>query len=286
MENFLNSAKEKFKVIYHNKKAFFGFIILVLFVLMATIGPFLVKLDMSTDYLNRFQMPSLTHLLGTDYAGRDTFAQIVHGSTDVLMIAFSAAVIGTFLAILFGFIASLTGGRTDRFIMQITDIFLTLPRFPIMAIFAGLFSIKDPISFGLVLGIFEWASLARALRNQIMTLKNKEFVEVNFIMNMPMSHIMFNELFPNMIPFIAVNFINIAKGAITASVGIMLLGIVPLSATNWGMMLNLATTQTGAIYVPNAYPYLLAPIFFIVLFQFSLICFASGVEELFDPRLR
>ncbi|RYX99843.1 ABC transporter permease [bacterium] len=241
---------------------------------------------MSTDYLNRFQSPSLSHLFGTDYAGRDTFAQIVHGSTDVMLIAFSAAVIGTFVAILFGFIAGLTGGRTDRIIMQVTDIFLTLPRFPIMAIFAGLFSIKDPISFGFILGIFEWASLARALRNQIMTLKNKEFVEVNFIMNMPMKHIMFNELFPNMVPFIAVNFINIAKGAITASVGIMLLGIVPLSATNWGMMLNLATTQTGAIYIPHAFPYLLAPIFFIVLFQFSLICFASGVEELFDPRLR
>lgn len=278
--------KNRFLVIYNNKNSLFGFIMLVIFFLMATIGPFIVKLDLTTDYLNRFQSPSFNHILGTDYAGRDTFAQIVHGSSDVLIIAFSAGIIGTFLAIIFGFISGLVGGRTDRFIMQITDIFLTLPRFPIMAIFAGLFSIKDPISFGFILGIFEWAGLARALRNQIMTLKNKEFVEVNFIMNMPLKHIMFNELLPNMIPFIAINFINIAKGAITASVGIMLLGIVPLSSTNWGMMLNLATTQTGAIYIPSAYPYLIAPIFFIVLFQFSLICFASGVEELFDPRLR
>ncbi len=286
MQNFLNTLKDKFKVIYHNKKAFFGFIILVMFLMMATIGPFIINLDMSTDYLNRFQLPSFQHILGTDYAGRDTFGQIVYGSTDVLLIAFSAALLGTFIAIFLGFLAGLSGRKTDTFIMQITDIFLTLPRFPLMAIFAGLFSIKDPISFGFILGIFEWPSLARALRNQIMTLKNKEFIEVCFIMNMPVRHIMFKELFPNMIPFIGINFINIAKGAITASVGIMLLGIVPLSSTNWGMMLNLGTTQTGAIYIPSAYPYLLAPIFFIVLFQFSLISFASGVEELFDPRLR
>jgi peptide/nickel transport system permease protein len=76
-----------------------------------------------------------------------------------------------------------------------------------------------------------------------------------------------------------------SKGAITASVGIMLLGLVPLSPTNWGMMLNMATTQTGAIYVPEALAYVLSPVFFIVLFQFSLICFASGLEEILDPRL-
>lgn len=281
-----NSLNEKFKIIYHNKRAFFGFIILCLYIIMAICGAIFKQPNLESDYLSRFQLPSFEHLLGTDYAGRDTFTQIVYGSTDVLMIAFSAAVIGTLTAITLGFVSGLVGGRIDLFIMQVTDIFLTLPRFPIMAIFAGLFSIKDPISFGLILGVFEWPSLTRALRNQIMTLKNKEFVEVCKIMNMPLTHIMFNELFPNMIPFIAINFINIAKGAITASVGIMLLGIVPLSSTNWGMMLNLATTQTGAIYIPNAYPYLIAPIFFIVLFQFSLISFASGVEELFDPRLR
>ncbi|MCD6310496.1 MAG: ABC transporter permease, partial [Candidatus Eremiobacteraeota bacterium] len=65
-----------------------------------------------------------------------------------------------------------------------------------------------------------------------------------------------------------------------------LLGLVPLSVTNWGMMLNLATFQTGAIYVPSALSYLLSPMIAIILFQYSLICFGSGIDELFDPRLR
>jgi peptide/nickel transport system permease protein len=83
-----------------------------------------------------------------------------------------------------------------------------------------------------------------------------------------------------------INFIDLARNAITASVGIMLLGLVPLSVTNWGMMLNMAIFQTGAIYVPSALPYLLSPMGAIILFQYALICFASGIEEIFDPRLR
>ena len=65
-----------------------------------------------------------------------------------------------------------------------------------------------------------------------------------------------------------------------------MLGLVPLRMENWGMMLNMAAFQSGAIYVPRALSYLLSPMAAIILFQYALICFASGVDELFDPRLR
>lgn len=283
---FKESLRDKWKILKHNKRAFFGFSLLVLYILMATVGPLIVKLDMKIDYLNRYQAPSFSHWLGTDYAGRDIFAQIVHGSSDVMVIAFSTAVFATLAAICIGIFSGLMGGKIDSFIMRTVDIFLTLPQFPIMAIFAGLFQIKHAITFGMLLAFFSWAGLARAIRVQVLALKNKEFIEVCSIMNMPIRHIIFKELLPNMVPFISINFINIAKGAIVASVGIMLLGLVPLSVTNWGMMLNIAAKQTGAIYVPRALPYFLSPIFFIVMFQFALINFAAGIEELFDPRLR
>ena len=282
----IDSLTSRYKILTHNNRAFFGFLILILYFLMATIGPHLVSLDNIIDYAGRYQGISLQHWLGTDYAGRDTFSQIVHGSTDVMLIAFSTAFFATFMAIIIGIFSGLKGGRIDAFIMKIVDILLTLPQFPIMAIFAGIFSIKDSITFGILLACFSWAPLSRGIRSQVLSIKNKEFIEVCHIMNMSTFHIIFKELLPNMIPFISINFIHIAKNAIIASVGIMLLGIVPLSVTNWGMMINIATKQVGAIYVPHALPYLLSPIFFIVVFQFALINFASGVEELFDPRSR
>lgn len=273
-------------VLKHNRKAALGTALLLAFVLMAVVGPLLLPLQLEGDPLQRFQLPSWQHWLGTDYTGRDTLTQLVHGSAEMLLIAFSAALLTLLIAMIVGTLAGLSGGRLDSLLMQLIDIMLTLPRFPIMAIFAGLFSIRDPFSFGTVLALFYWPGLARGIRSQILSLRHKDFIQVCRLMQLPMSHIMLGELMPNLVPFLAVNFIGVARDAIVASVGIMLLGIVPLSASNWGMMLNLATTQTGAIYVPHAYAYLLAPICFIIVFQFSLMAFASGLEELFDPRLR
>jgi len=274
------------EVLRHNRRAALGLGLLLGFAAMASIGPLLFPLETRSDYLLRFQAPSWAHWLGTDYAGRDTLAQLVHGSRDIIAIAFSSALITLLLALLAGTLAGLLGGRFDQLLMRLIDIFLTLPRFPIMAIMAGLFSIQDPFSFGLVLALFYWPGLARGIRSQILTLRSKDFIEVCQLMALPLRHVIFAELMPNIVPYLAINFINVARDAIVASVGIMLLGIVPLSSSNWGMMLNLAATQTGAIYVPAAYPYLLAPIACIVLFQFALMAFAGGLEEFFDPRLR
>ncbi len=286
MEGLQVKIYDAFSIILRNRRAFFGFCVLVLYLLMATIGPLVVTLDMSQDFLARFQLPSLEHILGTDFAGRDILRQMIHGSTDVMIIAFATAFFGTILATIIGISAGLLGGKTDMVLMRVIDIFLTVPNFPIMIIFAAIFKISNPISFAFVLAIWSWPGLARAVRSQILSLKNKEYIEVANVMSMPLRHIMFKEAVPSLVPFLMINFIDLARNAITASVGIMLLGLVPLSVTNWGMMLNMAIFQTGAIYVPSALPYLLSPMGAIILFQYALICFASGIEEIFDPRLR
>lgn len=87
-------------------------------------------------------------------------------------------------------------------------------------------------------------------------------------------------------PYLSLNFILIARNAITASVGIMMLGLVPLRVENWGMMLNLAAFQSGALFLPQGRIYLLAPLLAIILFQYSLILVAGAIEEYFDPRLQ
>ena len=286
MDGFQARIHAAFRVILRNRRAFFGFCVLVLYLLTATIGPLVVPLDMSQDFLTRFQLPSLQHILGTDFAGRDILRQMIHGSTDVMIIAFATAFFGTILAASIGISAGLLGGKTDMVLMLIIDVFLTVPNFPIMIIFAAIFRISDPISFAIVLAIWSWPGLARAIRAQVLSLKSKEYVEVANVMSMPLRHIVFKEAGPSLVPFLMINFVDLARTAITASVGIMLLGLVPLSVTNWGMMLNMATYQTGAIYVPSALPYLLSPMGAIILFQYGLICFASGIEEVFDPRLR
>jgi peptide/nickel transport system permease protein len=263
-----------------------GLAILLLFLLVALVGPGLVPLDSSPDYEARFAPISVQHLLGTDYAGRDVFAQLVHGSRDIFIIAFSTGAFAVLLAFVIGVGGALVGGKLDVLLLGWTDVFLTVPSFPLMAILSALFQVGDPITFGFLLSLWSWPGLARSLRGQVMSLQHREFIEVCRLMRMGSWHILWREILPNLVPYLTLNFILIARNAITASVGIMMLGLVPLRVENWGMMLNLAAFQSGAIFLPQGMTYLLAPLMAIVLFQYSLILFAGGIEEIFDPRLR
>ncbi len=263
-----------------------GLALLVFFALMATVGPLVVPLDMTPDYLQRFQPPNVHHWLGTDYAGRDIWAQLVHGSRDILLIAFLSALLSTLMALVVGVTAALSGGWRDAALSTLIDVLLTVPTFPVMAILAALWPVEGPLSFAFVLSLWSWPGLARSLRAQVLALKQREFLEAAFLLCMSPSHILLREILPNLMPTVSLNFINLTRGAITASVGIMLLGLVPLQVDNWGMMLNLAAFQSGAIFLPRAWSYLLSPLVAIVLFQLALIAVSRGLEERFDPRLR
>ncbi len=275
-----------FLILYRNKRAFVGFLILLAFLLMAIVGPYLVPLDMSARYAERYLPPSWEHPLGTDFVGRDTFALIVHGSRDVLSIAFLAALFTVGIALAVGMVAGLQGGLVDAVLMLLTNTVLTIPKFPVMLVFATVFRVKDPFSLALILSVWAWGGLARAVRSQILSLKEREFIEAARVMGLGLPHIVVRELLPNIMPYVAINFLYIMKDAITASVGLMFLGIIPFSATNWGMMLNLATQQSGAIYIPQGLYYALAPMVAIILFQLGALFFAHGLDEVLNPRLR
>ncbi|MCQ6559254.1 ABC transporter permease [Paenibacillus mendelii] len=275
-----------FRIICHNKRSFIGLIILVIFILMATVGPFVFKLNMTVDYNNRYLTPSFEHWLGTDFAGRDTFIQLVHGSKEVLLVGLLAAFFTLFVGALLGTISGLVGGRLDAGIMLITNLFLTIPSFPILIIMAAIFSIRDPISFALVLSAWSWPGLTRAVRSQIISLKERDFIVICKVMGMSKPHIIFKELMPSITSFLSISFIMTMRGAITGSVGIMMLGLAPYSPTNWGQMLNLAISQTGGIFNPLGFIYLFSPILCLALFQLGSIFFANGIDEALNPRLR
>ena len=178
------------------------------------------------------------------------------------------------------------GGRVDTIITFITDIMLTVPSFPVMMVLSLAVTITDPISFGLVLSIWSWAGLARAIRSQILSLKQRDFIEASRVLGLSVPHIIFSELLPNITSYIAINFIMIMRNAITASVGLMVLGLVPFSSTHWGMMLQMAVGTSGAMYGSSAIIYLLVPIIAITLFQMGCLFFANGLDEALNPRLR
>jgi peptide/nickel transport system permease protein len=283
---FFNNLRMSFFILYRNKKAFIGFIILVIFLFMAAVGPFIIKLDQTVNYDARYQMPSWSHPLGTDFTGIDIFAQVVHGSRDVLTVAAIAAVLTILIGFVMGAAAGFIGGWVDVALSFIAKTILTLPQTPVFMILAVRLDINNVFVFAAILSIFTWAGLAMQIRAQILSLKERDFMLCDRMMGMSRRYIIFKEILPNITSYLAINFVMTMYNAILMSVGLMLLGIVTYKSTNWGAMINLAKAANGGLVSTKGYLNIFAPIAVMGLFQMACIFFSSGLEEIINPRLR
>ncbi|WFR55128.1 ABC transporter permease [Anaerocolumna sp. AGMB13025] len=282
----MENVKSFFRVLYNNKQAFAGMIILTLFLVMAIFGPLIVPLDLGTDFLHRYQWPSFRHPFGTDYVGNDLFQQIVHGSRSVLFIGLLASLFTVALGFALGALAGFAGGIADKIISMLIQILISIPIFPVQLIIAVVFPVQNVIMLAIVLAVLSWAWLARNVRAAILSLKQREFVLVCRIMGLPKIHIIFKEILPNVTSYLASTFVLNTNSAIAASVGLMLLGMAPYDATHWSIMLSNASTQANSGMNTAGIFNMMVPTAAFILLQMSLIFFANGLDEALNPRLR
>jgi peptide/nickel transport system permease protein len=262
-----------------------GLIGVTAFVLLSYVGPLVVPLQNTVDVANVYRTPSFAHPLGTDFQGRDVLNQIVFGGRDILSVAFLAAFFSTAIAVTFGSLAATLGGKVDTAVLALADIVLTVPHLIVLIVVAALFRPEGFLVLAVLLAALGWAGLLRQVRSQILSLKEREYVEAARSLDLGLFHIIFREMLPNMASYIAIHFIFAMTGAVYAQVGLIVLGLVPLSGSNWGIMLYFAQAQ-GALYFADSFWYILSPILAISLFQLSLVALASGLEDVFNPRLR
>jgi peptide/nickel transport system permease protein len=255
------------------------------FLLLAYVVPLVVPLHNTVDIKSVYLTPSLDHPLGTDFEGRDVLNQIVYGGRDILTIAFLAAFFSTAIAITFGSLAATLGGKFDTVVLAIADIVLTVPHLIVLIVVAAIFRPTGFLIVAALLASLQWAGLLRQVRAQILSLKEREYVEAARSLDLGLFHVIFREMLPNMASYIAIHFIFAMTGTVYAQVGLIVLGLIPLTGANWGVMLQLALQQ-GAIYFSDSFWYIMSPILAIALFQLSLVALASGLEDIFNPRLR
>lgn len=274
-----------FKTIYGNKKAFAGFIILSIFLFLTLFGRIIFPYDSATDFSMMYQGPSAKHWLGTDGLGRDLFRMLVYGTKDVMETAFFTAIFTVSLGCLIGITSGYFGGWYDRIVSLIINLFMSLPTFPILLIMSMFLTIRDNLTLALLLAIFAWPGLARAIRSQIISLKERDFIQICSVMGLSKTHIAFKELLPNIFSYVAINFISSMRNGITASVGMMTLGLALYEPTNWGGII-INARNSGALSIPAARMCVIAPIMAIMIFQIGSILFSNGLDELVNPRLR
>jgi peptide/nickel transport system permease protein len=263
-----------------------GVVIVALFVLMGVFGPMLYPEHLPRDNNALYAPPSWEHPFGTDFEGTDVLALVITGSRYVLLTGLVTAVITVALGTAIGLFAGFRRGRWDTVLMRVTDMKLTIPGLPLLLVLSAVWKFSSPVEMGLVLGLLGWGGVARAVRSQTLSLRERGFIEAARGLGLPARHIIGRELLPGMAPYIAMNMLIAVTGAVYAQVGLFFLGVLPFEASNWGVMLNLAVFGGGAMTSMAALPYLLAPLLAILLLTLGIVLIVDAMDEIFNPRLR
>lgn len=267
-----------------NVRVCVGIAIVLTFVLMALIGYFIPNIEGNVS--EAYQGPSSRHLLGTDYAGRDILLQIVKGATDVLVISFLIALMTTSIGVIVGLTSGYVGGLIDSILTSIMNIILTIPSMPLLMVIASLIKmVPNPFVIAGILSSIGWAGQARAIRSQVLSIKEEEYIEAARILGLRKIEILFNEVLVALLPYIAMNFILSIISAIYSQVGMYYLGVLPFSSYNWGMMMNIARSHGNALWCPSTVMYLVGPMVCIVLLAQGFTMLLPLID-LLNPRLR
>ncbi len=277
-------GRDLWRICKGDKAALVGGIVITSYVIIAIIGPSVAHVG-PINAGDAYAGPSLAHPLGTDFLGRGVLAELIVGTRPIMEVGLLAATITVSIGTAVGLATGYLGGIVDAAAMRVVDIFLTIPGLPLIIVIASIVHTTSPLALAAILSVTAWASLARAVRSQAMSLRSAAFVEAARVQGLPLRHMVFREMLPNVGPYIAVHFLLDVNMAVYAEIGLFLLGVAPITGNNWGIMINLAISN-GALYTTKSMVYLFAPMAAIVVLQVSFVFFSRALDQLFNPQLR
>ena len=274
--------------ILHEPRAVFGLIVLGLMLLAAVFAPWLSPHNpLEQDLLSSFLPPSWqangdpVFLLGTDNLGRDIASRLIFGARTALIVALVAAALAALLGTVLGMLAGFYGGKTDMLISRAVDIWMSFPAVLLSIVLvavigAGLHAVIIAIV------IIDWTRFCRVIRAETMVQKERDYVASAITIGLPRVRILFQEIFPNLIPLLIV-LLTLEMGiAIVVETILSFVGLSVASDTpTWGNLI-----QEGRQYIHQV-PWLLGlPVACVVLAVLGLNALGDGIKEVIDPETR
>ncbi|MFX1533244.1 MAG: ABC transporter permease [Promethearchaeota archaeon] len=283
--------KEFWKLYSDSPFGLIGLYLVIFFVIIAVSAPFLALYDPMASFTgDRFESMSLSHPLGTDRRGRDIFSQMVWGTQISLLIGIAAAFISVVIGTLFGVLAGYFGGWLDAILMRITDFFIQIPTLPLILVVLLLFRdlVWDVAGAGtmlliLVIGLLGWTGTARMVRSEILSLKERPFIEATKAIGAKDQHIIASHLLPNVFPLIFANAILTIVDSIIAEAGISFLGFGG-DLWSWGKVLYEARVDSAVL--TGAWWHFVPPGICIMLLALGFALISYSLNEVVNPRLR
>lgn len=263
-----------------NKMAVGGGIILLLFILMALLTPWLAPYSYEAQNLDLgASPPSAAHWLGTDVFGRDVLTQVMYGGRVSLAVGFIATAVALLIGVTWGAVAGYVGGRVDAVMMRIVDILYALPFMIFIVLLMVVFG-RNVLLLFLAIGAVEWLTMARIMRSQVQSLRQQEFVEAAISLGLSPAAIIRRHVIPNALgPIIVYTTLTIPSVMLLeAFLSFLGLGIQP-PQTSWGLLISYGAETM------EEYPWLLIfPGLALTTTLFSLNFLGDGLRDALDVR--
>ncbi|WP_131673765.1 ABC transporter permease subunit [Paracoccus marinus] len=273
-----------------NKAAVAGLIVLLLVLAFGLFGQHLAAWNNEDLDFNVMGMvaekgqPSIEsgHYFGTDELGRDLFARTVQGTRVSLLVGIVGAAIAVVVGTLYGAVSGFSGGRTDQIMMRAVDILMSIPYMFVLILLLVMFGRSMWLLF-LGIGLISWLDMARIVRGQTLTLKNREYIEAARATGVPGWRIILRHIVPNLLGVVAVYATLLIPLMILTESFMSFLGLgVQEPLTSWGALISegAKTMNYGTLWQ------LLFPLFFFVITLFAFFFVGDGLRDALDPKDR
>lgn len=280
--------KELWDILRGNRWGMAGVIILVFFLLVALFAPWIAPYDPLEPHYNpdgtlkRMEPPSWAHPFGTDRQGRDLFSQVVLGTRAALLVGLTSGIIVAAIGTAIGIVSGFMGGRVDAFLMRLTDIVYAIPALPFTMIVV---SLLGPSVWNIILAIVLviWRGSARVIRSQVLSLRERAFVQAARVSGASDWLIMTRHILPNVLP-VSLVYTALATGAaILDEAAVSFLGYGDPLLWSWGKVIFMAYVAQA---MTEAWWWVVPPGVAIVLLVLATYLIGRTIEEYFNPRLR
>ena len=262
-----------------------GLAVVLLVVAFGPVGSLFVDTDLArVGSAEPDTSPSVEHPLGTDAAGRDLLAVMVAGTPLTLRIGFIAGAVGLGLGIVLGFIAGYFGGLVDTLIRGAADVLLTIPGLLFLVVLAtSLHTTVTVDMMAIVVASLAWMLPTRTIRSQVLSMRERGYVQVARLSGMGDLEIIARELLPNLLPYLAASFVSAVGAAVLASIGLEALGLGPQNEPTLGMTIYWALYYTSLLR--GIWWWWAPPMVMIVLIFVGLFLISMGLDRIANPRL-
>lgn len=261
------------RIVVPSVRAGVGLGIVVFFILLAVLGPLLAPYPAHAEF-RTWQPPSGVHPLGTDNYGADVLSQLIIGARESVEVGMLAGLLSGTIGTAVGLLSGYSGGILGEVLMRLVDLLLVLPSLALIIVIGAFVPSLGSGAEILIIGGLSWLWVARAIRSQVLSERNRPYVDVARVAGMRGFEIMTREILPNIVPIVVAQTVLVMTAAVLVQAALSFLGIGNPTAVSWGEMLSLAFADDAIIH--GAWWWIIPPGVCIAVFSYGFVLYGNS----------